>query len=224
MVSSLIKKLVPAQVKQKIKLACGVPDTSACLAAMRQRGFEPKVAIDVGAYAGEWTTGLLRQFPETRVLMIEPQSAQRECLEAVTRLHPGTALSSVLLGPTAFSSVEFYQAETGSSVLRDPGNSGAVATQMAMTTLDSIARGTDFAHADFLKLDVQGFELEVLKGSEQVLRSAEAVMMEVNLIAVYEGSPLVHRWWRSWRRTGSASTMSARSIGAPMTMRFGRWT
>jgi hypothetical protein len=95
-----------------------------------------------------------------------------------------------LLGPAAAQGVTFYQAETGSSVLRDPGNSSAQPTAMEMTTLDAVVRATPFERADFLKLDVQGYELEVLKGAEQVLSSVEAVMMEVNLIAVYEGAPL----------------------------------
>jgi FkbM family methyltransferase len=192
MIASLIKKLVPSPLKQKIRLACGVPDTDACLDAMMRRGFHPRAAIDVGAYAGEWTVSLLHLFPETRVLMVEPQPAQAERLEALTRLHRGVEFAPVLLGPTTVSSVEFYQAETGSSVLRDPGNRSAQPTPMAMTTLDAVTRRSGFAAADFLKLDVQGYELAVLRGAEQVLKSAEAVMMEVNLIAVYEGSPLVH--------------------------------
>jgi hypothetical protein len=63
---------------------------------------------------------------------------------------------------------------------------------MEMTTLDAITRRTHFERPDFLKLDVQGYELEVLKGAEQVLDSVEAVMLEVNLIEVYQGSPPVH--------------------------------
>ena len=195
MVSSLIqqfKSLCPDTLKQRIKLACGVPDTEACLAAMKQRGFCPKVAIDVGAYSGEWTVSLLQLFPQTRVLMIEPQLAKREHLHALTRVHPQVAFAPVLLGSAAASGVAFYQADTGSSVLRDSGNSGAQSTAMEMTTLDAVTRRMHFERPDFLKLDVQGYELEVLKGAEQSLDSVEAVMMEVNLIAVYEGSPLVH--------------------------------
>lgn len=195
MVSSLIqqfKRLCPSPLKQRIKLACGVPDTQACLAAMKGRGFCPKVAIDVGAYSGEWTASLLQVFPQTRVLMIEPQPAKKEQLWAFTRVHQEVAFAPVLLGSAAASGVTFYQAETGSSVLRDFGNSGARSTAMEMTTLDAITRRTHFERPDFLKLDVQGYELEVLKGAEQVLDSVEAVMLEVNLIEVYQGSPPVH--------------------------------
>lgn len=192
MIASLLKRLCPAPLKQKIKLACGVPDTDACLAAMKGRGFHPKVAIDVGAYSGEWTLALRRLFPETRVLMVEPQAVRKQGLQALTHALDGVELEPVLLGSTVNSEVTFYQAETGSSVLRDPGNSATHSTAMQMTTLDAVTIGTGFERPDFLKLDVQGYELEVLKGAERLLESVEAVMMEVNLIAVYEGAPLVH--------------------------------
>jgi FkbM family methyltransferase len=190
MLPSFVKKLCPPPLKHKIKLACGAPDTGACLAAMKRRGFHPQVAIDAGAYQGEWTLSLGQLFPDTRVLMIEPQAARRECLEELARIHDGVEFLPALLGPAAAQGVTFYQAETGSSVLRDPGNSSALQSAMEMTTLDDLVHATPFERADFLKLDVQGYELEVLKGAEEVLTSVEAVMMEVNLIAVYEGAPL----------------------------------
>jgi FkbM family methyltransferase len=190
MVASLIKRLCPAPLKQKIKLACGAPDTDACLAAMKRRGFDPRIAIDIGAYTGEWTLSLRQLFPATRVLMIEPQAARQARLEALAQVHDGVDFAPVLLGSAAAKAVTFFQSETASSVLRDPGNGGARAVEMEMTTLDAVTRGTHFQRPDFLKLDVQGYELEILKGAEHVLASVEAVMMEVNLIAVYEGAPL----------------------------------
>jgi FkbM family methyltransferase len=192
MIASLIKRFCPEPLKQKIKMACGVPNTDACLSAMKHRGFHPKVAIDVGAYSGEWTLALRQLFPRIPVLMVEPQSAQIERLQALTQVHDGVEFAPVLLGPGLSSGVTFYRAETGSSVLRDAGNGAAESTTMEMTTLDAVTAGTRFEHPDFLKLDVQGYELEVLKGAERVLDSVEVVMMEVNLIAVYEGAPLAH--------------------------------
>jgi hypothetical protein len=43
---------------------------------------------------------------------------------------------------------------------------------------------------DFLKIDVQGYELEVLKGAEALLPSIEVVFTEVNHIEIYRGAPL----------------------------------
>jgi hypothetical protein len=61
-----------------------------------------------------------------------------------------------------------------------------------MTTLDSLTKGTAFAQPDFLKLDIQGYELEVLTGAEQSIQSTEAILMEVNLLGIYENAPLFH--------------------------------
>jgi FkbM family methyltransferase len=192
MLTSFIKKFCPPPFKQKIELARAAPDSDTCLAAMKRRGFHPKTAIDVGAYAGEWTISLRHLFPDTRVLMIEPQASQRERLEALTQVHDGVEFARALLGPAAADRVTFYQTETGRSVLRDPGNAGAQSAAVKMTTLDAVVRTTPFGRADFLKLDVQGYELEVLKGAEQVLASVEAVMMEVNPIEVCEGAPVAY--------------------------------
>lgn len=42
-----------------------------------------------------------------------------------------------------------------------------------------------------LKLDVQGYELEVLKGSSQALRAADVVLMEASLVPINDGCPLI---------------------------------
>ena len=61
-----------------------------------------------------------------------------------------------------------------------------------MRTLDQVVEGTQFAAPDFLKLDVQGFELAVLRGGLRALQSAEAALLEVNLMETYKGAPLLN--------------------------------
>jgi len=61
-----------------------------------------------------------------------------------------------------------------------------------MVRLDSmIARSVKAAARPYLKVDVQGFELDVLAGSERLLSRIDAVEVEVSFVALYEGSPLV---------------------------------
>jgi len=55
------------------------------------------------------------------------------------------------------------------------------------TRLDDIA---DLGDVDFLKLDVQGGELDVLKGAPETLRNAMIVFSEVEFVELYEGQPL----------------------------------
>jgi hypothetical protein len=50
---------------------------------------------------------------------------------------------------------------------------------------------------DFMRLDMQGFELEALKGSLATLRRTSAVQLEVSNVQLYQGAPLypeVEEW------------------------------
>ena len=60
-----------------------------------------------------------------------------------------------------------------------------------MQTLDGILAEAAMPQPDFLKLDVQGYELEVMKGASQALQRASVILMEVSLIELYEDNPLL---------------------------------
>lgn len=55
-------------------------------------------------------------------------------------------------------------------------------------TLDSFNFGPEF---NYINLDVQGFELKVLKGAQKTLNNIVALNTEINLIELYEGCVLV---------------------------------
>ena len=45
--------------------------------------------------------------------------------------------------------------------------------------------------ADFIKIDVQGYELEVLRGGKETLTKAQAILIELSLIEINAGAPLL---------------------------------
>src|SRR5438105_15588252 len=59
-----------------------------------------------------------------------------------------------------------------------------------MRTLDNIVADATLPRVNFLKLDVQCFELEVLKGASSILKQAEVVLLEVSLVPINAGCPL----------------------------------
>jgi FkbM family methyltransferase len=63
-------------------------------------------------------------------------------------------------------------------------------TTVATTTLDEWADRTKSNPIDVLKVDVQGAELDVLRGAERSLRSVRALELEVEFQALYVGQPL----------------------------------
>ncbi len=123
--------------------------------------------------------------------MVEPQEVMTRELELLASV-PGLELATVLLGPRVAESVGFYQSDTASSVLQDTNHDHPPSTTFPMTTLDALIRQRNFVAPDFIKLDVQGYEIEILKGAQQTLESAEVVQMEVNLIPIYKDAPLAH--------------------------------
>jgi FkbM family methyltransferase len=61
---------------------------------------------------------------------------------------------------------------------------------IALATLDGWAQEEGVARVDALKVDVQGAELEVLRGAPRLMASTRIVEMEVEFQALYEGQPL----------------------------------
>ena len=49
----------------------------------------------------------------------------------------------------------------------------------------------EFGDANFINIDVQGYELEVFRGGKETLKNIDYIYCEVNRDEVYEGAPMV---------------------------------
>ena len=191
-VKQYLRYLIPSSAKPGLKRWLGFPDLDSALDRLSRAGFRPAAIVDIGAFIGDWTLMSRRHFPDARVLMVEPQPDRAAALQAVAGRLKDVTFASALLGAAAAPSVTFFQNTTVSSVLQEADNtSSAVPLTLPMTTLDAVLTETGFGRPDFLKLDVQGYELEVLKGAPNALAAAEVVLLEVNLIPINRGAPLL---------------------------------
>jgi FkbM family methyltransferase len=98
-----------------------------------------------------------------------------------------------LLGPEKKEAVTLFRPEvgtTGSSVLRELTSFDKEAVTLPMDTLDNALAPAAVQAPLLLKLDVQGFELEILKGAKRTLGISEVVIMEASLLPYNEGAPL----------------------------------
>ena len=175
----------------------GAPSMHCGLMSLRDRGVSLTHVVDCGAFIGDWTRLCRQVFPKASVLMIEPQRRWSETLEhfAVANA-PGIRFASALLGPTPAESVDFLLLDdpgggTGSSVLWENSDVPRRSVKLAMNTLDRVIEEQEFPGPQLIKLDVQGYELEVLKGGACALASAEFVLLEVSVWQYNENSPLI---------------------------------
>jgi FkbM family methyltransferase len=188
----MLKKIIPASFKKKLKTKLGVPDTFDSFKRLKSLGFNPKNIIDIGAYEGYWTAEMIELFPGADFFMIEAQSSKETYLKKTIASHPGKIKYSMsLLGAKDGEKVIFNEYETASSVLSEHFETNAARSEKTIQTLDSLLNAQNIAAPDFIKLDTQGYELEILKGSSKALATADVVLMEVSFLDIYKNVPLV---------------------------------
>jgi len=187
---SLLKRVVPAILKKKLKEKLGVPDQEYTFKRLKNLGYQPKLVLDIGAYEGHWAESFLTIFPEAKILMLEGQEGKRNLLQQKTAANKHLYFQIALLGSAEYE-VEFNIYETASSVLKENNETGAKTEIRMLTTLDKSIINTPFTKADFIKIDTQGYELEILKGAEKTIQQAEFILLEVSLIDIYKNCPMV---------------------------------
>ena len=155
------------------------------------RGFRPSFVLDVGANRGDWTEMMLEIFPDARYALMEPQREMASHLDALARRHPNVSWHACAAGPEeATLELTVFDNLNGSSLIPDEASSeGMERRSVPVRTLENIADG----HApDLVKLDIQGFELEALKGAESFFGKTELFVLETSLFRFYEQTPLLH--------------------------------
>jgi FkbM family methyltransferase len=183
-------RLSSARVNDELKhrYASGL-SVSWSLENLRRCGFRPANVIDIGACIGDWTLRTRTIWPEAKYLMIEPQPNRQERLRAIC--NESVALESVLLGSVSSEAVPFHMDELGgSSVFEQIQDKCDLTETLPMKTLDSIVARRNLAGPILLKADVQGYELEVLRGANQTLREVEVILLEVAVLPFNVGAPL----------------------------------
>ncbi|MBP6688255.1 MAG: FkbM family methyltransferase, partial [Lacibacter sp.] len=182
-----IKKLIPSGYKRNIKEQLGVPSLHWSLQNIKLLGFTPSFVVDIGAYEGYWTRDFLEVYPDTKILMLEAQSAKEEKLKMVCSDFRNTQYHIALLSPEDGKEFSFIESETASHITEEGVEA---AKKLKGEALDQILQRKQLPFPDFLKLDVQGFELEVLKGGSNSLAHAQFCLLEVSLLDL-DGTPMM---------------------------------
>lgn len=175
-----------------LKTGYGFPSQPAAFLTLRNKGWIPQTCIDVGAYNGDWAREFRSIFPEASVLMVEAQAGKEGRLKEIASWAPQCfSYEIALLGSVDGREVEFVEMETGSSVFEEKSHYPRTRQTKALQMLDTVLlRHADYQQAQMLKIDTQGYELEVMRGATELMRHVEVVLMEVSLLPINQGAPL----------------------------------
>lgn len=143
----------------------------------------PLVVLDVGANVGAYSKQIRRTLGErAEIHAFEPSSAAFDRLVALftgdNRIH----LNRVGVGK-ATGTATLWSAAPGSvlaSTFDVPANLGGSGETIDIVTLDSYCLDHGVDHVDLLKLDVEGGELDALRGAQRLLdeRRIDAIQFE----------------------------------------------
>lgn len=160
-------------------------------------GSDCPLCLDIGANEGQTIRLLQRVFARPRIHAFEPSSQVFPKLER-SHFRSGVTLHQCALGSHS-ARREFinYRKSVLSSFLpldRNDGNRfrevdvAGTETVDVMTVDDFVAKNR-LGRIDLLKVDTQGFDLEVLQGSSDALRRGivDHVLVELNFVRLYEG-------------------------------------
>jgi|688.fasta_scaffold70354_3 FkbM family methyltransferase len=156
--------------------------------------------IDGGANEGQWATRIRRDGYSGRILSLEPGTKAFSKLEFNSKDDPWWDVDSRALGSCeAILPLHLSSNDGMSSSLKRPERhltefpsvSFSGLEDVSVTTLESLLQ--DVTENVMVKLDIQGFELEALKGIGVAIDKIVAIELEMTLVPMYRGEASVGR-------------------------------
>lgn len=160
---------------------------TAFLEDIRARNFNPKLILDVGANRGDWTRMAKAVFPKASFLLIEPQVEMRQSLNALCSKFENISWIEAGAGSKEGKLVQtIWDDLAGSSFLPHVDENllrSGKQREVEIVTIDSLLSSRNLTIPDLVKLDIQGFEIEALRGANSLFGKTELFIMEVSLFA-----------------------------------------
>jgi FkbM family methyltransferase len=153
----------------------------------------PERAIDIGAHVGNFTKELYYKFPKCKIVMVEANPNCEPHLRLLGKPYEIVALSNKE-GYANLYVETINPVATGASLYKENtdwyGDGKYETITVPTKTLDS-CNYFEGQPIDFIKIDVQGSELDILNGGEQTIKNTQFVLIEASLAEYNQGAPLV---------------------------------
>ena len=146
-----------------------------------------KKVLDIGAFEGSWTKMFKEIFPQSKILMIEANSDKEDFLKLVGEY------KIALLGLNDDQEVDYFKCknsiETGNSIYKENTKYKFSPEKRIVKRLSSLLQIND--HFDLIKMDVQGSELDIIKGGLDIIKNAKFLLLELQTQEYNKGAPRI---------------------------------
>ncbi|MCX6113062.1 MAG: FkbM family methyltransferase [Proteobacteria bacterium] len=169
------------------------------VSGLAKQGILPKTVLDVGANVGQFAVASAKIFPHVQIYSFEPLP---ECYKKLQK--NAVDSGNIKVYPLALGDCEnelnfHVNSYNLSSSILPLGKSHLEAFPkvketdtilVKVTTLDRVFTDIELHSPVLLKLDVQGYEANVIRGGVDTLRRIDYVVIEVSFKQMYEGELL----------------------------------
>lgn len=159
-----------------------------------------QIIFDVGANRGQAATELTKNFPGATIYSIEPYGPSFNRLKETVAKYPNVHAHCIGLGTHDGKSLLFTnEATEGNSLLPVKAdlpetligswNRPVGTSEVEIRQLDTFCNENGIDRIDVLKLDSQGYELQILEGAAKMLAANRigCIFTEVTFVDIYEG-------------------------------------
>jgi hypothetical protein len=147
--------------------------------------FNPSHVVDVGANRGTWTRNALQYFPDAHYSLFEPQAYLSASFTDLLKnpkikFHAkGLGASSGMMDLTTSDRDDSF---SFSFTADQAKNWGVKQVKAPVVKLDDYLPALNLPHPELIKIDAEGWDLEVLKGAESTISNAQVVLMEASVM------------------------------------------
>ncbi len=155
---------------------------------------ESPCVLDVGANSGDYTEAVLRVYPKARAHAFEPHPLTFQRLMSAVgnraKCHPmalGSTPGQLKLYDSEGSTEGGIRASLSPEALKTMTSKPLVSVEVEVSTLDFFLKDQKLDRVDFLKIDTEGFEMDVLQGATHALAAGQIGVIQFEFNALHLG-------------------------------------
>ncbi|MEI6290738.1 MAG: FkbM family methyltransferase [Chloroflexota bacterium] len=166
------------------------------------QNFNFDLIVDVGANRGQFALISRKYNPAALIISFEPLEEAARIFKDVFKNDHGVIIKVCAIGQFKEKTLmHVSSADDSSSILPItasqnklfPGTTETEIREIDVFPLSTAIEGNQIPVASLLKIDVQGYEMEVLKGSVDKLWQFSHLYIECSFVELYKGQALAHQ-------------------------------
>jgi len=146
-----------------------------------------KSVLDIGAYEGQWSRLFTSIYPDANILMIEANKEKEKILKEIGNYR------IALLGEKDNETVDYYKClngvPTGNGIYPENTEYEFKPEKRRTITLPTLL-GSEKGF-DLIKMDVQGSELNIIKGALPIIKKTKYLLLELQTYPYNKGAPQI---------------------------------